>query len=54
MLAGQVIAAVGQMHTVKQSMLHFELYSGAAGGQLTDRDQPPYLRRADLMDPTDS
>jgi len=28
--AGQVIGYVGKMKTVAQSMLHFELFSGAA------------------------
>lgn len=51
--AGQVIGWVGKMKTVPQSMLHFELYSGAGSGQLTDRNLPPYLRRSDLLDPSD-
>ncbi|WP_105631522.1 glycoside hydrolase family protein, partial [Cronobacter dublinensis] len=36
-------------------MLHFEIYSGAAGydinNPLTNRSNPPYLRRSDLYDP---
>jgi murein DD-endopeptidase MepM/ murein hydrolase activator NlpD len=50
--AGQAIARVGKMAHVEQSMLHFELYSGSAKGPLTDRARPPFLRRADLIDPT--
>lgn len=50
--AGQIIAYVGKMKSVAQSMLHFEMYSGASHGQLTDLSCLPYLRRADLVDPT--
>ncbi|HEU0184852.1 MAG TPA: M23 family metallopeptidase [Blastocatellia bacterium] len=55
---GQVIAYVGKMTKVAQSMLHFELYSGVdkngrpATGSLTNRKNPPYMRRSDLIDPT--
>jgi murein DD-endopeptidase MepM/ murein hydrolase activator NlpD len=48
---GQVIAYVGKMH--RDSMLHFEMYSGFDDGPLTDRSRPPFERRPDLMDPTD-
>lgn len=51
--AGQVIAFVGKMVHVPQSMLHFELYGGTGNGPLTDRTRPPFLRRADLVDPTE-
>lgn len=47
---GQVIAYVGMMH--EDSMLHFEMYSGSATGGLTQRNNPPYQRRSDLIDPT--
>jgi murein DD-endopeptidase MepM/ murein hydrolase activator NlpD len=53
---GQVIAYVGRMY--HDSMLHFEMYSGVDGdgnpltGQLTQRNNPPYQRRIDLIDPT--
>jgi murein DD-endopeptidase MepM/ murein hydrolase activator NlpD len=47
---GQVIAYVGRLHV--DSMLHFEIYSGRANGPLTQRNNPPYQRRADLLDPT--
>ncbi len=49
---GQVVAHVGKMRLVPQPMLHFELYSGAADGALTDRTNAPYSRREDLIDPT--
>jgi murein DD-endopeptidase MepM/ murein hydrolase activator NlpD len=49
---GQVIAHVGKMKTVAQSMLHFETYAGTAQGPLTDRQNPPFMRRVDLQDPT--
>jgi len=47
---GQVIARVQRMH--RDSMLHFEMYRGTAAGSLTQRNNPPYQRRADLIDPT--
>jgi murein DD-endopeptidase MepM/ murein hydrolase activator NlpD len=50
--AGSVIAYVGRMQSVSQSMLHFELYSGQATGPLTDVNRGPYKRRPDLVNPT--
>lgn len=50
---GDVIARVGKMQHIQQSMLHFELFSGASKGPLTDRARPPFMRRADLQDPTE-
>jgi len=50
--AGQVLGYVGKMKTVAQSMLHLEMFAGAAEGPLTNRSNPPFLRRADLLDPT--
>jgi murein DD-endopeptidase MepM/ murein hydrolase activator NlpD len=47
---GQVIAYVGRMHV--DSMLHFEMYGGSGAGPLTQRNNLPYQRRSDLMDPT--
>jgi murein DD-endopeptidase MepM/ murein hydrolase activator NlpD len=47
---GQLIAHVGKMFV--DSMLHFELYAGTVEGSLTIRANPPYQRRADLLDPT--
>jgi hypothetical protein len=48
--SGQVIAHVGKMY--QDSMLHLELYAGTEDGELTQRGNKPYERRADLMDPT--
>jgi murein DD-endopeptidase MepM/ murein hydrolase activator NlpD len=48
--AGDVIAYVGLLST-GSSMLHFELYTGAAKGPLTVRT-PPLQRRSDLKNPT--
>jgi murein DD-endopeptidase MepM/ murein hydrolase activator NlpD len=50
--AGQVLGYVGKMQTVAQSMLHLELFTGTEEGPLTDRANPPFMRRADLQDPT--
>jgi murein DD-endopeptidase MepM/ murein hydrolase activator NlpD len=47
---GSLIAYVGKMYV--DSMLHFELYEGTGSGPLTVRSNPPYQRRADLIDPT--
>jgi murein DD-endopeptidase MepM/ murein hydrolase activator NlpD len=47
---GQEIAAVGMMR--KSSMLHFEMYKGTSSGSYTNRSNPPYERRDDLMNPT--
>jgi murein DD-endopeptidase MepM/ murein hydrolase activator NlpD len=52
---GQLIAYVGKFvteeHDIKH-MLHFEMYSGEESGPLSDKLNPPYQRRGDLMDPT--
>ncbi|MFW7381111.1 MAG: M23 family metallopeptidase [Oligoflexus sp.] len=50
--AGQLIAYVGDLISLNQSMLHFERFSGKATGPLTVRDNPPYQRRSDLENPT--
>jgi murein DD-endopeptidase MepM/ murein hydrolase activator NlpD len=50
---GQPIARVGKMQTVAQAMLHLEIYDGTGTGPLTQRDNPPFMRRPDLLDPTD-
>jgi murein DD-endopeptidase MepM/ murein hydrolase activator NlpD len=50
--AGQVLGYVGRMQTVAQSMLHLEMFAGTERGPLTNRGNPPFLRRADLVDPT--
>ena len=46
--AGQKIAVVGHLH-----MLHFEKYAGTHIGHLTNRANPPFQRREDLIRPTD-
>ena len=51
--AGQLIAYVGFLHSLKKSMLHFELYTGTAKGALTVRSNLPYQRRKDLKNPTE-
>lgn len=48
---GQLIAFVGRLNS-DNSMLHLEMYSGKAKGALTQPDNPPYKRRADLINPT--
>jgi murein DD-endopeptidase MepM/ murein hydrolase activator NlpD len=50
--AGQLIAYVGLLTSLKKSMLHFELYAGTARGPLTVRSNLPYQRRKDLLNPT--
>lgn len=50
---GQPIAKVGDLRGIRQSMLHFEKYSGEARGALTQHGRPPYKRRRDLQNPTD-
>ncbi|WP_374479595.1 peptidoglycan DD-metalloendopeptidase family protein [Zoogloea sp.] len=61
-IAGQFIAKVGRLVgvSVPSAMLHLEMYSGKADGRLTvaedvsarRADGVPFLRRADLIDPT--
>jgi hypothetical protein len=48
---GQKIAFVGKLNGLSISMLHFEMYSGKGTGPLTVRTKPPFMRRADLLDP---
>lgn len=58
--AGQPIAKVGKLLSMKNSMLHLELYDKSASGPLTVRNNStkrtskgvPFMRRADLIDPT--
>lgn len=60
--AGQFIAKVGHLVgvSVPSAMLHLEMYAGTASGRLTvgedesarRADGIPFLRRADLIDPT--
>jgi murein DD-endopeptidase MepM/ murein hydrolase activator NlpD len=49
---GQLIGYVGQLQGLNMSMLHLEIYSGAANGQLTVDTNLPFKRRSDLIDPT--
>lgn len=61
-IAGQFIAKVGRLVgvSVPSAMLHLEMYAGTASGRLTvaenesarRTDGVPFLRRADLIDPT--
>ena len=47
------IAYVGQVAGMVNAMLHFEAYTGTSVGPLTDVSRPPFMRRADLVDPTE-
>jgi len=57
---GQPIAKVGKLDSIKDSMLHLELYDKSAQGALTQKIGPtkktakgvPFRRRVDLVDPT--
>lgn len=48
---GQTLAYIGRL-SGGDHMLHFEMYAGTATGPLTNRRNPPFQRRADLIDPT--
>jgi murein DD-endopeptidase MepM/ murein hydrolase activator NlpD len=48
---GQHIGSIGRL-SGGSHMLHFEMYDNTATGPLTNRKNPPYQRRADLIDPT--
>ena len=58
--AGQPIAKVGKLLSMKNSMLHLELYDKSATGSLTVKNKltkrtakgVPFMRREDLIDPT--
>jgi murein DD-endopeptidase MepM/ murein hydrolase activator NlpD len=58
--AGQPIAKVGKLLSMKNSMLHLELYDKSATGPLTVKNKltkrtakgVPFMRRGDLIDPT--
>ncbi len=53
---GQVIGYVGKFvgkDSTIRHMLHFEMYKTNAKGALTDKNNPPYMRRNDLENPTD-
>ncbi len=47
---GQKIALIGRLEGLSYSMLHFEMYSGNASGELSN-DQLPFKRRSDLVNP---
>jgi murein DD-endopeptidase MepM/ murein hydrolase activator NlpD len=47
---GDVIGHVGNVG--QGFMLHFEMFSGAKRGDLTQKPDPPWNRRHDLMNPT--
>jgi murein DD-endopeptidase MepM/ murein hydrolase activator NlpD len=49
---GQLIGHVGHLQGLNMSMLHLEIYSGTGAGELTVAANRPYMRRADLLDPT--
>lgn len=48
---GQTIGTIKNLK-LDDSMLHFEMYSGTATGPLTNTANPPYMRRSDLLNPT--
>ena len=51
---GQVIGKVGSLKLEGlPSMLHFELFAGLAKGNLTNLAAPPFMRRGDLLNPTE-
>jgi murein DD-endopeptidase MepM/ murein hydrolase activator NlpD len=49
---GDVVAHVGKQDTTGFCMLHFELYTGRATGELTEFSNMPYERRSDLVNPS--
>ncbi len=49
---GQVIGYIGKTTVYHQPMLHFEMYRELSPNGLTDKNNPPYKRRKDLLDPT--
>jgi len=49
--SGQIIGHIADIQQ-KQSMLHFEMYSGNESGSLTNKSNMPFQRRSDLMNPT--
>lgn len=49
---GQKIGFVGRLEGLQVSMVHFEMFAGNESGPLTDTGNPPFMRRADLIDPT--
>ena len=56
-LRGQQIGEVGKLIGLNVSMLHLEMYGTTESpnkSDLTQRGNPPFQRRNDLIDPTDS
>ncbi|AKJ04081.1 peptidase M23-like protein [Archangium gephyra] len=51
---GQRLCKVGHLVGIKveSDMLHIEMYAGTESGNLTAKDNKPYQRRKDLLDPT--
>lgn len=49
---GQIIGYIAQIDSINITMLHLEMYSQAAKGELTNKKNKPFLRRSDLIDPT--
>ena len=53
---GQVVGFMGRVkqggHYIRPPMLHFELYSGKKSGAILQPGRRPYMRRADIMEPT--
>jgi murein DD-endopeptidase MepM/ murein hydrolase activator NlpD len=51
---GQRICKVGHLIgiNVESDMLHIEMYAGTESGNLTAKENKPYQRRKDLLDPT--
>jgi murein DD-endopeptidase MepM/ murein hydrolase activator NlpD len=50
--AGQDIGTIMKMQGINNTMLHLEKYSNTKKGSLTNRNNPPYQRRGDLVNPT--
>ncbi|MDE2400040.1 MAG: M23 family metallopeptidase [Burkholderiales bacterium] len=53
---GEQIGVVGRLIGIKvpSNMLHLEMYASTGDSPLTIKDNPPYQRRKDLIDPTPS
>lgn len=49
---GEQIGEVGDLIGLDLAMVHFEMYSGAGSGPLTVPSRAPFMRRADLLNPT--
>ena len=49
---GQVIGEVGRLTGYEFFMLHYEMYLAGTTEPLTDKNNPPFQRHRNLMDPT--